>query len=116
MTTRAMGWMLAAAFALVACGGESGSGSVAPANRTLSVQKGGEGSGVVRGGEIYCGATCTASLAEGAVATVAAIPDGDSTFAGWIGCDSIEGVGCTVTMIGDRTVTAAFDPIENVLR
>ena len=33
----------------------------------------------------------------------------DSFFAGWSGCDSVNGTTCTVTMTAPRTVTASFD-------
>lgn len=109
MTTRAPGMPLAVAvlaLGLAACGGGSDGGTTTTS--TLSVQKGGTGSGTVTGGGIACGVTCTASLGPGTAITLTATPDAGSTFASWAGCDSTAGPTCTLTVSADRTVTATF--------
>jgi len=97
---------------LAACGGGSDGGNP---TYTLSVQKGGSGSGTVTGGAISCGATCSASLASGTAVTLTASADAGSTFAGWSGCDSTTGGTCNVTMLVDRIVIATFNPIQYTL-
>ncbi len=57
---------------------------------------------------ISCGATCTASyLALSAVALNPVAASG-ATFRAWVGCDSVVGSTCNVTMNGPKTVTAVF--------
>ena len=38
-------------------------------------------------------------------------PDSGANFDNWSGCDAVDGAECTVTMNGDRTVTATFNEI-----
>src|SRR5207244_12960015 len=77
---------------------------------TLTVSKGGTGSGTVTSsdGGINCGPTCVFTYDSGRVVTLTASADGGSTFGGWSGCDGDSGVTCTVTMSGARSVTATF--------
>ncbi|HEU4385970.1 MAG TPA: DUF4382 domain-containing protein [Anaeromyxobacteraceae bacterium] len=84
---------------------------------TLTVSKGGTGAGTVAGGggAISCGATCSASLDAGTPVVLTATPDATSTLASWVGCDSVSGPTCTLTMSGDRIVTATFDPVQYTL-
>ncbi|MBC7894577.1 MAG: hypothetical protein H7066_04135, partial [Cytophagaceae bacterium] len=67
------------------------------------------------GGGIACVRTlgtttgkCAESLPWGTVATVTAIPDFNSTFAGWNGCEAVNGNTCTVTIGGPLVLTATF--------
>src|SRR5688572_24758900 len=90
----------------------------------LTVTKAGIGSGQVTSDPagIACGATCSATFTDGSVVMLGAAADGNSTFAGWSGCDMVSGPTnhlCTVTMTGDRnpsvnfTVLTQFDvPLE----
>jgi hypothetical protein len=79
-------------------------------SHTLTVTKDGTGTGTVSGGGISCGATCTKSLAEGAMVSLSAAPAGDSTFAGWTGGGCSATSPCTVTMgTSDMTVNATFN-------
>lgn len=84
----------------------------------LSVDVGGTGdgsvSGTVGGTAIACvrrsgatSGTCSATAPLGAVVTLAASPDANSTFAGWTGACSGTGA-CTVTLDQARTVGATF--------
>jgi uncharacterized repeat protein (TIGR02543 family) len=87
----------------------------APVQYTLSVQKGGTGTGTVTGGGISCGATCSASYVSGTAVTLTASADAGSTFGSWTGCDSTVGAACGVTMTASRTVTATFAPATGSL-
>jgi hypothetical protein len=44
----------------------------------------------------------------GTVVTLTATPAVSSDFTSWIGCDTVSGATCTVTMNASRTVTATF--------
>ena len=57
---------------------------------------------------IACGATCSASYANGAQITLTATADPGSAFAGWSGACSGTGT-CAVTMNAAATVTASFN-------
>ncbi|HEY1278931.1 MAG TPA: fibronectin type III domain-containing protein, partial [Acidimicrobiales bacterium] len=77
----------------------------------LSVTSAGSGAGSVASTPtgIDCGATCSAAFAEGTSVTLTAAANPGSLFSGWSGACS--GVGpCAVTMTGQRSVTATFDP------
>jgi|GEM_PF-4521681 hypothetical protein len=77
----------------------------------LTVNKNGTGSGNVTSSPagINCGATCTASFAQGTTVTLTAAPASGSVFAGWSG-GGCSGTGtCTVTMSAAQSVTATFN-------
>jgi hypothetical protein len=78
-------------------------------NYTLTVSKGGAGSGTVTGAGISCGADCSETVASGTSITLTASAAGGSTFASWSGCDAPSGATCTMTMTGSKTVTASFN-------
>ncbi len=75
----------------------------------LTVTKHGTGSGTVSSSPagIDCGATCTATFAQGAMVSLSAQADPGSTFAGWGGDCSGTG-NCKVTLTNARAVTATF--------
>ncbi len=79
-------------------------------NFTLTVSKAGTGSGTVisKPAGINCGATCSASYANGTMVTLKATAASGSTFAGWSGACSGTG-NCTVTMNQAQSVTATFN-------
>ncbi|MEJ2697353.1 MAG: choice-of-anchor D domain-containing protein [Candidatus Sulfobium sp.] len=81
---------------------------------TLSVSRGGTGSGTVTStpGGIDCGPTCSAAYIQGAGVTLGAVPGADSTFAGWQGAGCSGTGSCGVTMTGDMIVTATFNMIR----
>lgn len=56
---------------------------------------------------IDCGARCTASYPIGTIIALNAMPDGDSTFAGWGGACAGT-TRCLLTVDSDKTVTARF--------
>lgn len=77
----------------------------------LTVSKDGTGSGTVTSdvGGIDCGNDCMKPYSDGAVVTLSASADGDSSFGGWSG-GGCSGTGtCMVTMDADKTVAATFD-------
>ena len=78
---------------------------------TLSVVRAGAGTGSVISSPagISCGTDCSETYDGGTNVTLTATPASGSTFFGWIGCDSVSGATCTVTMSAARTVTATFD-------
>jgi PKD repeat protein len=83
----------------------------------LNVHKAGTGLGTVTSTPvgINCGTDCVETLVSGDTITLIATPAGSSQFDAWIGCDSVAGTKCIVTMRGSRTVTASFNgaPVAN---
>jgi hypothetical protein len=87
----------------------------------LTVAKKGTGTGTVTSvaspqngtsGNISCGTTCFSNNAKDTVVTLTAVPDANSNFLSWVGCTSVSGVTCTVTMTtAARTVTATFNSV-----
>jgi len=76
----------------------------------LIVTKQGTGSGTVIGdrGCIDCGATCIASYGSGGLVSLTATPGANSLFTGWGGDASGANSTVTITMDGDKGVTACF--------
>jgi len=82
----------------------------AAATYELDVTRAGSGGGSVASapGTIACGDFCTGFFADPTTVVLTATPSAGSTFTGWSG-SGCSGTGtCTVTMLGDRTVTATF--------
>ncbi len=87
------------------------------ASHTLSISKGGTGSGTVSSSPsgISCGATCSAAVTNGTAITLTATADSGSTFVGWSG-GGCSGTGaCTVAMTSDQAVTATFNSTTTTL-
>ena len=88
----------------------------APSTFSLSVSKGGTGTGTVSSspGGINCGATCSANFSANVPVTLSATADGGSSFAGWSGA-GCSGTGqCVVPMSAAANVTATFDVVTPV--
>ena len=86
------------------------------APNTLTVAKGGLGTGTVTSnvGGINCGAACSANYNVGASVVLTATAPTGSYFGGWSG-GGCSGVGtCTVTMTSATAVTATFNLPANV--
>ncbi len=80
----------------------------------LAIGLSGVGSGAVNTSlfvqpSIQCGGQCRNGFASGAIVTLVATPEGDSAFAGWIGCDAPSGASCAMTMTSAKSVTAVFN-------
>ncbi len=89
----------------------------APSIFLLSVQKNGDGSGVVLSspGGLECGFICIATFQAGAVVTLTANATGGSQALGFTGCDQVTGGNrCTLTMDRSRTVTATFATAQSI--
>ncbi|MBV8478274.1 MAG: Ig-like domain-containing protein [Acidobacteria bacterium] len=80
------------------------------ANLTVTIGTTGGGSGVVTSSPsgISCPSICSANFAVGTTVTLTALPNGGSSVANWIGCDSTSLTTCVITMNAARTVTANF--------
>jgi hypothetical protein len=77
-------------------------------NLGVSTQGTGSGSVTSSPAGIDCGADCSGEFEQGTVVTLTATPAPDSVFSGWSG-GGCSGTGdCTVTLSGDREVTATF--------
>jgi len=76
----------------------------------LTISKPGTGIGIVTStpAGIDCGGVCSSAFSSGKQIILTAIPDTDSTFAGWQGCDSTNGNRCMLTMNGNRNIIATF--------
>lgn len=81
-----------------------------PSDHQLTVVTSGTGSGTITSSPagITCGSDCTASFAEGAIITLTADAANNSTFDGWSGACNDTSTTCTVTINGNRSVTATF--------
>ena len=79
-------------------------------HHTLTVAKGGSGSGTVMSSPagISCGPTCSASFADGAAVTLSATPATGSTFTGWSGGGCSGTSTCQVTLTASTSLTATF--------
>jgi alpha-tubulin suppressor-like RCC1 family protein len=77
----------------------------------LTVFRTGAGTGTVTSNPagIDCGTDCSQVYTNGTVVTLTATAAGNSTFAGWSGCDTVSGATCTVTVTSGRTATATFN-------
>jgi len=77
----------------------------------LKVTKDGTGHGTVTSVPqgITCGNSCEKTFPSNSSVILTAKPHQGSTFVGWSGCDEVSGLTCSVSMTGDRTVSAQFD-------
>lgn len=93
----------------VVCFSGSG-GGVLP---VLTLTFAGNGAGTVTSSPpgLSCASTapCLAQAQSGAMITLTATPISPSTFGNWSNCDSGPANPCTVTMTGNKTVTAIFN-------
>jgi hypothetical protein len=85
-------------------------GATFVAKRTLTISKAGSGDGAVTSSPsgIDCGSTCSHAYEDGAVVTLSASPNGESTFTGWSGGGCSGSGTCQVTLASDTAVTATF--------
>ena len=87
---------------------KTATGSFRKPRLTVSVN----GNGTVTGGGIACtsgsSSGCSADEDSGQEVTLTATPGSGGSFTSWSGCTSSSGATCTVTMSGDKSVTANF--------
>jgi hypothetical protein len=84
-----------------------------PGVYSLTALQKGTGSGTLSASGLSCnGNTCTGSYPSNTVVNIAATPDAGSTLSALAGCDSVSGNSCTVTMIGNRSVSINFSLIN----
>ena len=78
----------------------------------LTAQLAGNGTGTVTSSPagISCGSSCSASFNLSSRVTLTATPASGSVFGGWDGACSGSTNTCTLSILGDRTATATFDP------
>jgi serine protease AprX len=77
-------------------------------NLDVAISGSGAGKVVSEPPGIDCGGDCSGLFGPGTTVTLRAIPEGDSRFGGWSGCNSSYGKTCQVIMGGDKTVTSTF--------
>lgn len=82
-------------------------------NLTITVSGGGTGKVMI--GNTACSQTCKASFPTQTVVLAQVQPGLNSGFGGWGGAcmQEFNAPGCDVTMTGDQTVIAEFDPLPN---
>lgn len=98
-------------------GGTGSGGTGSGPTFTLTLTKGGTGTGLVSSSPvgIACGATCTQTFAAGTTVLLTASGTAGAQFQGWSGACAGATTSCQVTMNSDKTVTAGFGPFLNVL-
>ncbi|MGH8103737.1 MAG: InlB B-repeat-containing protein, partial [bacterium] len=83
---------------------------IPPTQFTLTVTKQGTGTGTVTATGINCGSDCSEPYNSGTVVTLTATPDPGSVFVVWFGDCGGSNSPTQVTMNGNKTCTAQFDP------
>jgi Divergent InlB B-repeat domain len=84
-----------------------------PILHTLSLSRGGSGTGTITSSPagIVCGSSCSARYKEGTELTLTAVPAAGSTFSGWTG-GACSGTGTCLVLLGaDTSVGASFAQI-----
>ncbi len=78
-------------------------------HQTLNMNISGSGSVSYSTGE-SCSGTCSSNYSNGTQLTLTAVPGENNYFSGWIGCYSVNGNVCAVTMTELKNITATFNP------
>ena len=94
-------------YSTTSVGSTGGQTGTTPATFLLSTEVAGTGAGDVIASGFSCSSTCSHSYPAGATVSLQAQPASGSTFAGWGGACGGAG-SCTVTLTGDRSVSATF--------
>lgn len=83
----------------------------------LTVMKNGTGTGTIISNPagINCGSGCTEPYDVNTPVTLAAVADGSSVFGTWSGCDTTAGNSCTVSINNNRSVTATFTGLPDLV-
>lgn len=82
---------------------------------SLVVTKFGNGTVTSVPAGIDCGPTCFASFPPGTSVTLTATPGAGYRFKEWLGCDSVNGDACTITLNGALGVVAKFEQLFHTL-
>ena len=82
---------------------------------SLTVTKIGSGSITSTPVGINCGSACSAPYDANTSVMLTATAANDSVFGSWSGCDSVAGTGCTVGMNANRSVTATFNGLPDLV-
>ncbi|MFQ5517250.1 MAG: hypothetical protein ACE5E8_06720, partial [Acidimicrobiia bacterium] len=92
-------------------GNQTATATFQPAEYLLNVNVAGSGAGTVTSSPpgISCGSDCSQTYTEGTTVTLTAVPSSGSVFTGWSGPCSGQGT-CTLTVNGNQTATATFQP------
>jgi hypothetical protein len=90
----------------IVCLGSNGGGGTSDLNLTVGITGSGTVSSVPPG--LGCSFNCVGSFPSGTTITLTATPTGSATTASWVGCDSMNGNVCTVTLLTNRTVSVTF--------
>jgi hypothetical protein len=85
-------------------------------NYTLTVTKNGTDADLVTSSPtgitgINCGSSCNASFASESVVTLTATASAASSFVSWVGCSSVAGLTCTVSISANKSIIANFAPL-----
>ena len=87
----------------------------AAATAGVTVEKRGDGDGLVAGEGIVCGDDCRADVVEGTTVTLTAAADANSLFMGWEEVRCVRGPTCTFLVESPVPVGARFDPAVYLL-
>ena len=90
---------------VVCLGSSSGGGN---SSFTLAVDITGSGTISSTPPGLGCSFSCSGSFLAGTPLTLTATPTGGATTASWVGCDSMNGNVCNVTLLTNRTVSVTF--------
>ena len=90
--------------------GEMGCGTLfnLVAYAVVSINKSGMGTVSTADGKIYCGTMCSHTYDIGTQITLSVVPAPGYTFAGWTGCDNVNGSYCSVSMTEAKNISATF--------
>lgn len=77
----------------------------------LTVNTGAGGTVTSTPAGIACGVDCGEPFASGSSVVLTAAPDAGFAVDTWSGCDVVNGNQCTVSMVGERTVSVTFVPL-----
>ena len=86
-----------------------------PLKAMLTVSKTGSGTATSISPGINCGSDCTEPYNANTSVTLTATPNTGSVFSSWTGCTSTSGNTCTVSMNGNKNVTANFISVPDLL-
>jgi len=89
-----------------------------PVSLTVTTSGTGEGTVTSSPSGIKCGiggSNCSKTYKYDTKVTLTATPDANSVFQLWSGCDSTNGMTCTVVLDSDRSVTAQFKAVTRTL-